>query len=214
MASRKTIAGGFALETSISHLIHRAQQIAALQSADILKEAGITLRQFSVLAAVADSEGASQADIVERTGIDRSTLADMVSRMEKSGLLKRKQSKHDARAKSVSLMAKGRKALTVTRDGVAQADEALLEMLPSNRRAAFISSLSKLTGAAPAPAVEPVKAKKAPAKKKPATKKKTAAKKKPVARKASAKKAAPRKRPAAGKKPVAKKKTTVKKKAS
>ena len=88
MASKKTTMGGFALETSASHLIHRAQQIAALQSAEVLKQAGITLRQFSVLAAVSDSEGASQADIVERTGIDRSTLADMVSRMETSGLLK------------------------------------------------------------------------------------------------------------------------------
>jgi len=140
MASKKTIAGGFALESSVSHLIHRAQQIAALQSADILKEAGITLRQFSVLAAVADSEGASQADIVERTGIDRSTLADMVSRMETGGLLKRKPSKHDARAKSVSLLAKGRKALDVTRAGVSEADDELLSLLPANRRTAFIEA--------------------------------------------------------------------------
>ena len=188
MASKKTTGGGFALETSASHLIHRAQQIAALQSADILKEAGITLRQFSVLAAVADSEGASQADIVERTGIDRSTLADMVSRMESSGLLKRKPSKQDARAKSVSLMAKGRKALELTRAGVAEADEELLAMLPSNRRAAFISALSKLTDAGPPPAVveeAPPKKKPAKAKAKPkakpkakTTKKKAPAKKK------------------------------------
>jgi len=192
MAAKKTMAGGFALESSASHLIHRAQQIAALQSADILKEAGITLRQFSVLAAVADSEGASQADIVERTGIDRSTLADMVSRMEKSGLLKRKPAKHDARAKSVSLLAKGRKALDLTREGVAAADEELLSLLPSNRRVAFINALAKLTDAAEPPAVveEKPKKKKAkpkaaskPAKKKKAPAKKTASKKKTTSRK-------------------------------
>ena len=202
MAGKKTIAGGFALESSASHLIHRAQQIAALQSADILKEAGITLRQFSVLAAVADSEGASQADIVERTGIDRSTLADMVSRMEDSGLLKRKPSKHDKRAKSVSLLAKGRKALDLTRVGVADADAELLSLLPANKRSAFISSLAKLTGSAEAPAVieEKPKKKKAKAKPKPAAKKKKAPAKKATAKKATTKKAAAKKKPAARKK--------------
>ena len=193
MASKKTTMGGFALETSASHLIHRAQQIAALQSAEVLKQAGITLRQFSVLAAVSDSEGASQADIVERTGIDRSTLADMVSRMETSGLLKRRPSKQDKRAKSVSLMAKGRKALDITREGVAKADDELLALLPSNRRAAFISALAKLSEAEfvpTAPATEAPKKKKAAkpkskakakpksSKKKPAAKKKTTAKRK------------------------------------
>lgn len=189
MASKKTTTGGFELESSASHLIHRAQQIAALQSAEVLKQAGITLRQFSVLAAVADSEGASQADIVERTGIDRSTLADMVSRMETSGLLKRRPSKQDARAKSVTLLAKGRKALDVTRAGVAKADEELLALLPSNRRAAFISALAKLSDAefvptAPAP---PAPKKKKPAKPKAKattkpSKKQTASKKKPAAK--------------------------------
>ena len=191
MASKKTTKGGFELESSASHLIHRAQQIAAMQSAEVLKEAGITLRQFSVLAAVADSEGASQADIVERTGIDRSTLADMVSRMEKSGLLKRKPAKHDARAKAVSLLAKGRKALNVTRDGVAKADEELLALLPSNRRAAFISALSKLSGAEAAPPVPaPQKKKAAPskAKAKPKAKAKAKPKAKPTTKKTTAKK--------------------------
>ena len=197
MASKKTIAGGFALESSASHLIHRAQQIAAMQSAEVLKEAGITLRQFSVLAAVADSEGASQAEIVERTGIDRSTLADMVSRMETSGLLRRKPSKHDARAKSVSLLAKGRKALDLTRAGVAAADEELLSLLPSNRRSAFITALARITDAPEPPAVVEEK----PKKKKP--KPKSTAK---AAPKATKKKKAP------AKKTSAKKKTTSRKK--
>lgn len=201
MASKKTTTGGYELESSVSHLIHRAQQIAAMQSAEVLKEAGITLRQFSVLAAVADSEGASQADIVERTGIDRSTLADMVSRMEKAGLLKRKPAKHDARAKAVSLMAKGRKALDLTREGVAKADEELLGLLPANRRSTFISALSKLSGAqltptSPVPAAKPAAAKK---KKKPAAKPKAKAKPKATKRPAK-KKAAPKKKPAAKRK--------------
>ena len=71
----------FELENSASHLLHRAQQIAANRSAAALRAAGITLRQFSVLSAIAELEGVSQSHLVRATGIDRSTLADMAARM-------------------------------------------------------------------------------------------------------------------------------------
>ena len=76
----------FNLNTSPSHLLHRAQQIAANHSAAALKSAGLTLRQFSVLSALSGNEGVSQSDLVNATGIDRSTLADMVARMEAGGM--------------------------------------------------------------------------------------------------------------------------------
>ncbi len=138
-------ATGFSLNESPSHLLHRAQQFAAIQSAAALKEAGITLRQFSVLAAIAETEGVSQSRLVEATGIDRSTLADMVSRMQDAGLIQRVRSETDARAKAVSLTDAGRHALDVAGPAVRSADEKLLEALPKNRRSAFIDILSRLT---------------------------------------------------------------------
>lgn len=143
----------FALETSPSHLLHRAQQMAANRSAAALREAGITLRQFSVLAAIAEEDGASQSSLVHATGIDRSTLADMVSRMEKAGLIARFQSESDARAKAVSLMPAGRKALDTAAPAVREADETLLRGLPKNRRGPFVDLLSTLI--APKPAKPP-----------------------------------------------------------
>lgn len=136
----------FSLHQSPSHLLHRAQQFAALQSAEALAEAGITLRQFSVLAAVSENEGASQSRLVDETGIDRSTLADMVQRMERGGFIKRTASKEDARAKAVSLTAKGRRVLEKTSPAVQSADTQLLETLPKNRRTALISILGALSG--------------------------------------------------------------------
>ncbi|MEL7480597.1 MAG: MarR family winged helix-turn-helix transcriptional regulator [Pseudomonadota bacterium] len=165
---------GFSLESSASHLLHRAQQVAASRSADALKAAGITLRQFSLLAAVAREEGVSQAKLVEVTGIDRSTLADMASRMEQSRLIKRAASATDARAKSVSLLAAGRRALEKAMPGVAEADAAIVEALPKTRRDAFLKSLSTLAAseasgaeaaapsAPPPPPPPPPPAKKAP----------------------------------------------------
>ncbi|MEZ5999967.1 MarR family winged helix-turn-helix transcriptional regulator [Hyphomonas sp.] len=197
----------FNLNASPSHLLHRAQQAAANHSAKALRSAGITLRQFSLLAALDGNEGASQSDLVNATGIDRSTLADMVARMETSGLIKRAASKTDARAKSVSLTAKGKKALDKALPAVQAADAALFSSLAKVKQDALMSGLVGLTEEeakpAPAPKAAPKAAapKKAPAKKAPA--KKAPVKKAPAAKKAPAKKAAAPKKAAA--KTVAKK---------
>ena len=137
----------FDLTTSISHLLHRAQQLAANESAGALREAGITLRQFNVLAATSQEDGPSQSRLVELTGIDRSTLADMLNRMERSGLIQRTPSPEDARAKSVSLTTKGEAALSVAAPAVQTADDALIKVLAKNRRAAFIDLLTVLIDA-------------------------------------------------------------------
>ncbi|WP_430402993.1 MarR family winged helix-turn-helix transcriptional regulator [Hyphomonas sp.] len=153
----------FNLNKSPSHLLHRAQQIAANHSAAALKAAGVTLRQFSVLAALSGNEGVSQSDLVNATGIDRSTLADMVARMEKAGLIKRAASKADARAKSVSLMAKGRKALEKAQPAVDAADAALFDAMPKTKQDALLSGLAKLVEDTEAADAKPTKPKTAPA---------------------------------------------------
>ena len=84
---------------------------------------------------------------MELTGIDRSTLADMLNRMESSGLILRKPSPEDARAKSVALTDKGESALSVAAPAVATADDALIKVLAKNRRSAFIDLLTTLIDA-------------------------------------------------------------------
>ncbi|MGB3625215.1 MAG: MarR family winged helix-turn-helix transcriptional regulator [Henriciella sp.] len=139
----------FDLHTSPSHLLHRAQQSAVNLSAGALSDQGLTLRQFAVLAALAGEDGQSQARLVDQTGIDRSTLAEMVRRMELSGYIKRVISKEDKRAKAVSLMAKGRKTYEAALPHVQAADSELLSMIRSNRRSALIDSLARVSGSQP-----------------------------------------------------------------
>ena len=71
----------------------------------------LTPRQFAVLVTVSQNEGLSQTHLVERTGIDRSTLADIVRRMLKKGLLQRRRTKEDARAYAVKLTEEGWRVL-------------------------------------------------------------------------------------------------------
>jgi len=132
MIARKSVRGGAArLQRSPIQLLHRAQQLALDIYAQELGADAITHRQFAVLTAVADAEGAPQIDLVRTTGIDRSTLADMVARMVAKGLLARERSAVDGRANAVRLTAAGRAALDEAAPKVARADTQLLKLLGS-----------------------------------------------------------------------------------
>jgi MarR family transcriptional regulator, temperature-dependent positive regulator of motility len=74
-------------------------------------EIDLTSRQFLVMKACASADSPSQTDLVNQTGIDRSTLADIVRRLVKRGLLQRRRTKEDARTYAVNLTDAGRSLL-------------------------------------------------------------------------------------------------------
>ena len=153
-SSNKARRGGLA--GSPSHLMHRALQLALDIYADEAGPDGLTQRQFAVLEAVSHKAGLTQTDLVRATGIDRSTLADLVSRMTTKGLLDRERSTIDARAKAVRLSEAGQAALDAARPRVEAADKRILALLPKARRDSFLIMLAELAGEADA---APVKAK-------------------------------------------------------
>ena len=210
----------FSLQQSPGHLLRRAQQYADDLYKNHVGKDGPTARQFTVLHTVSEEEGLSQTDLVRRTGIDRSTLADMIARLTKKGYLARQRTKDDARANAVKLTAAGRKVLGGASSKVMKAEEEALSMLPKTQQASFMKNLKayadaldKIEAEQMAPKRQPA-AKKAPAKKAPA--KKAAAKKAP-AKKATAKREAVKATNQAAKKAPAKKaaaKTTARKTAT
>lgn len=136
--------GPYRLEDSPSHLLHRAEQLAADRFAQLVGDANITLRQFAVLAAIAESPGLSQSDLVRATGVDRSTMADMMTRMEKRGWIIRTASTVDARARAVRLAAAGVTILAAATHHARAADAAILDALPRTKRRTFLNTLTKL----------------------------------------------------------------------
>lgn len=141
---------GGSLGGSPSHLMHRVLQLALDIYAEETGPDGLTQRQFAVLEAVSHKSGLTQTDLVRATGIDRSTLADLVLRMTNKGLLAREKSAIDARAKAVSLSAAGQAALDAARPRVEAADKRILALLPKGKRDGFLNLLSELAGEADA----------------------------------------------------------------
>lgn len=146
--SKSKRSGG--LDGSPSHLIHRVLQLALDIYAEEAGPDGLTQRQFAVLEAVSHRSGLTQTDLVRATGIDRSTLADLVARMTTKGLLDRETSAIDARAKAVSLSGAGQAALDAARPRVEAADKRILTLLPKSKRDGFLGLLSELAGEADA----------------------------------------------------------------
>lgn len=132
------------LDGSASHLLHRVLQIALDVYAEETGPGALTQRQFAVLAAVAENEGLTQTDLVNATGIDRSTLADLVARMLGKGLLERERSSTDGRANAVRLAEAGRAALAEARPRVEAADKRILGLVPGGKRGSLMKVLGEM----------------------------------------------------------------------
>jgi DNA-binding MarR family transcriptional regulator len=148
MAKAGRKAAGAGLEGSVTHLLQRAVRVALDFHAEAAGASAVTQRQYTVLAAAGAKEGQNQNDLVRATGIDRSTLAELVSRMLSKGLLERERSTTDARANAVSLSTAGRAALAEGAGAAAAADARLLGLLAPKKRDSLMKILASVSGAA------------------------------------------------------------------
>jgi DNA-binding MarR family transcriptional regulator len=140
--------GNFELSEAPSHLIRRCQQFYGDLYAREVGSRELTKQQFILLCALEQHDGANQTTLVEITGIDRSTLAEMVRRMLDKGLLSRERTEEDQRANAVAISLSGRKALRAARNAADRAERALLDALPATERQKFVKSLSQIASAA------------------------------------------------------------------
>jgi MarR family transcriptional regulator, temperature-dependent positive regulator of motility len=106
------------------HLLRRAQQLhVAVWLRDVCSET--TSVQFAALTVLDQRPGASQSDLGRALDLDRSTIADLVARMVRRGLIERERDEHDRRRNVLQLTATGRDELARLRPRV-EAIEATL----------------------------------------------------------------------------------------
>lgn len=128
------------------NLPHRLAQRASSSFKEASPVPNLTARQITVLRAIRANPGATQTKIVEITGIDRSTLAEMISRMEGAGLVTRWSCETDSRAKSLYLGAAGRSALAKIINAERRAAQELYSHLSPKERSTFVGLMRKAVG--------------------------------------------------------------------
>jgi len=134
----------FRLAGSPSHLLHRAEQLASERFTQLVGDT-IKLREFIILAAISEQPGLSQSDLGRIVGVDRSTFADTMAKMETRGWIVRTPSTSDGRAYSVLLGQAGGTMLSATAQHARAADAAILDLLPRTKARALVGTLTKLT---------------------------------------------------------------------
>ncbi|MCU0732040.1 MAG: MarR family transcriptional regulator [Hyphomonas sp.] len=132
------------VSTSTTHLLHRAGQLAEDLFARSIGEIGLTARQFVVLSVVETLDDPSQTALCEISGIDRSTLADIVRRLVSRGLLSRRRTRQDARMYAVRITPEGQEILQRALPIAQKVDQALVESLSPEQREQFGAFLQKV----------------------------------------------------------------------
>lgn len=106
----------------------------------------VTRQQIALLIALAKNPGSSQRDLVEETGIDKSTLKEMLGRMVTRGWVKRERDPQDSRAWTMRITADGETMLADRIDAVAAAQREIVAPLPEADREIFVRYLRILIG--------------------------------------------------------------------
>lgn len=112
----------------LGYLIRRAQQLHVATWAR-LASPDTTSVQYSILAVLDSAGEASQRELCDEVDLDRSTVADLLMRMERRGLVARDRDSRDRRRNAVSLTDAGREELVRLVPRVEQVQTALAEHL-------------------------------------------------------------------------------------
>ena len=121
------------------HLIRRAQQRHAAVWQEFVS-IDVSSVQYAALAILERRPGASQSELGAELDLDRSTIADIVVRLERRGAIVRTPHESDRRRYSLTLTEQGAREVDTLRPLVAGANELLTAKLTSSE----ISQLREL----------------------------------------------------------------------
>lgn len=128
---------------SAGHLIRCAQQVhTALWGDEFAGE--LTGPQCAVLFVISGTPEIGQTHLGELAALDRSTAADLISRLAHRGWVRRERSATDARVKTLLLTDEGREVVDRAGPGVQPVQERLLSPLTPEERGRFMGQLRRI----------------------------------------------------------------------
>lgn len=128
------------------HLARRLQQ-ASYQLWNAVVSEEITAPQFVVLNVLAASPDIDQRTLAERASLDRSTTAEVVSRLARRGLLERVRDEGDRRRNVLQLTPAGVSALAELGAKTAVMNRMLLAPLSAQEQQLFLALMQRLVEA-------------------------------------------------------------------
>lgn len=128
-------------------LIRRLHQIHCGLFLDETREHNITPVQYSLMTALSARGEMDQNSLAREIGLERTTVAEVIPRLEARELLVRRQSSKDRRVKLVKLSRKGLYLLKRMQASVERAHERTIESIPPEQRELFLLQMIRLVEA-------------------------------------------------------------------
>ena len=131
------------------HLVRRFQQIAVAVFLAEVEAAGYDLTpvQYAALAAVGAHPGVDQVTLAGLIAFDRTTITGVVERLVSKGLITRRASSRDRRARELTITAAGRQTLRGIAPAVEAAQRTMLRGLTGKEANELLRLLQKAIAA-------------------------------------------------------------------
>ncbi|WP_275555539.1 MarR family transcriptional regulator [Mixta sp. Marseille-Q2659] len=130
------------LEREAFHLMRQLFQAHTAHWQQLLPD--LTKPQYSVLRAVAEKPGIEQVELIDAAVSTKATLAEMLSRLEKRGIIRREHATEDKRRRFVFLTSDGEALLQQAIPLANQVDQAFLNRLQQGEQGEFVRLLGKM----------------------------------------------------------------------
>lgn len=135
------------LEELPGHYIRRLHQIAVAIFLQETEAHGLTPVQFAALSQVGLTPGVDQRTLAASIGLDTSTIAGVIDRLEARGLMQRNASPEDRRVRLLKPTPEGTRLLQAIEPDMLKAQQRILKPLPAAERELFMRMLRKLVEA-------------------------------------------------------------------
>lgn len=142
MNSQDDVASNDWLPRTLPTLVigHIARQLSKLVDQD-LKAIGLTASQLPVLVALKNGEKRTQMELARIAGVEQPSMAQLLARMERDGLLRREPSPIDGRKSFVMLTGMALDRLEPGRAALKQIDAKVCAGLSQEERERFLGTL-------------------------------------------------------------------------
>ena len=133
-----------AIDKQPGYYIRRLHQISVAIFLQQTEAFGITPVQYAALQTIGNSPQIDQRTLARTIGLDTSTIAGVIDRLESRDLLVRGATPEDRRVKQLTLTDAARQLLADVAPAMLRAQQLILEPLQANEQADFIRLLRRL----------------------------------------------------------------------
>jgi DNA-binding MarR family transcriptional regulator len=137
MATRKTTA-------DLNDALVRAARAHRTAAGSLLSGLGLHPGQDSLLAALYDEDGRTQADLAQALGVEPPTVTKMLQRMEAAGLVERAGDPNDRRALRVYLTARAKRLRPRLDKALRQLDRQASAGLSARQQSQLVAMLGQI----------------------------------------------------------------------